>query len=116
METFKQGISFNQTNNPSKNNMEEGQFSLMRKVFKQTVKSEFPFQRNNAGSTLNLSFQDNSSYLARKKAIALGKTNFNGNVVKEVSYRSYDPVYVGHVIRKQHSSGAVVPKKRGARR
>jgi hypothetical protein len=114
METFKQGISFNQTNNPSKNNMEEGQFSLMRKVFKQTVVESS--QRNNTGSTLNLSFQDNSSYLARKKAIALGKTSFDGNVVKQVSYRSYDPVYVGHVIRKQHSSGAVVPKKRGAKR
>lgn len=108
METFKQGISFNKTHNPSKNNMEEGQFSLMRKVFKE---SAFSSQRNNVGSTLNLSFQDNSSYLSRKKAIALGKTSFNENKVKEVSYRSYDPVYVSHVIRKQHSSGAVAPKK-----
>jgi len=108
METFKQGISFNKTTNPSKNNMEEAPFSLMRKVFKE---SAFSKQRNNVGSTLNLSFQDNSSYLARKKAIALGKTSFNGNVVKQVSYRSYDPVLVGHTIRKQHSSGAVAPKK-----
>ena len=109
METFKQGISVNQTNNPSKNHMEEGQFSLMRKVFRESISTH----RNNAGATLNLSFQDNSSYLARKKAIALGKITFSGNLLQSVSYRSYDPVYVGHVIRKQHSSGSVPPKKIG---
>jgi len=102
METFKQGISVNKTYNPSKNHMEEGQFSLMRKVFRESISTH----RNNAGATLNLSFQDNSSYLARKKVVALGKS-----VSGIVSYRSYDPVYVGHVIRKQHSSGAAVPKK-----
>ena len=102
METFKQGISVNQTLNPSKNHMEEGQFSLMRKVFRDSISTH----RNNAGSTLNLSFSDNSSYISRKKAIALGKEK-----TSTVSYRSYDPVYVRHVIRKQHSSGAVVPKK-----
>lgn len=107
METFKQSISFNKTNNPSKNNMEEGQFSLMRKVFRESANST---HRNNAGSTINLSFQDNSSYIARKKALALGKEQF-----KVVSYRSYDPVYVGHIIRKHHSSGTVPPKKRGTR-
>jgi hypothetical protein len=102
MDTFKQGISVKQTNHPAKMNMEEGQFSLMRKVFKDSVAQK----RNNAGSTLNLSFSDNSSYIARKKAIAIGKQNKGS-----VSYMSYDPVYVNHVIRKQHSSGAVVPKK-----
>ena len=104
MDTFKQGISVNQTNNPSKNNMEEGQFSLMRKVFRESAKST---HRNNAGSTLNLSFIDNSSYIARKKALAIGKQEYQPSI----SYRSYDPVYVGHVIRKQHSSGSVAPKK-----
>jgi hypothetical protein len=109
MLTFKQGISVNKTNNPSKNHMEEGQFSLMRKVFRESATST---HRNNVGATLNLSFQDNSSYLAKKKALALGKS------VKQMplSYRSYDPVYVGHVIRKQHSSGSVAPKKRGMSR
>jgi len=102
MDTFKQGISVKQTYNPAKMNMEEGQFSLMRKVFKDSIAQK----RNNAGSTLNLSFSDNSSYIARKKAIAIGKQNKGS-----VSYMSYDPVYVNHIIRKQHSSGAVVPKK-----
>ena len=109
METFKQGISVNKTTNPSKNHMEEGQFSLMRKVFRESISTH----RNNAGATLNLSFQDNSSYLARKKAIALGKMTFSGNSLQSVSYRSYDPVFVDHVIRKQHSSGSVAPKKLG---
>jgi len=102
MDTFKQGISVKQTNNPAKMNMEEGHFSLMRKVFKDSITTK----RNNAGSTLNLSFSDNSSYIARKKAIAIGKQNKGS-----VSYMSYDPVYVNHIIRKQHSSGTVVPKK-----
>jgi hypothetical protein len=105
MNTFKQGISVNQTINPSKNHMEEGEFSLMRKVFRESANTT---HRNNAGATLNLSFQDNSSYLARKKALALGKQQF-----KIVSYRSYDPVFVSHIIRKQHSSGSVAPKKLG---
>jgi hypothetical protein len=95
--------------NPLKRNMEEGQFSLMRKVFRESISTH----RNNAGATLNLSFQDNSSYLARKKAIALGKMTFSGNSLQSVSYRSYDPVFVDHVIRKQHSSGSVAPKKLG---
>jgi hypothetical protein len=108
METFKQGISVKRTQNPTKNNMEEGQFSLMRKVFRETPSSN---HRNNAGSTLNLSYIDNSSYIARKKAIAIGKQNKG-----IVSYVSYDPVYVNHVIRKQHSSGSVAPKKLGLSR
>jgi len=101
--TFKQGISTNETRNPSKNHMEEGQFSLMRKVFRESANST---HRNNTGSTQNLSFIDNSSYVARKKALALGKQQY-----QTVSYRSYDPVYVSHIIRKQHSSGSVAPKK-----
>ncbi len=108
METFKQGISVNQTINPSKNHMEEGQFSLMRKVFRESATSS---HRNNEGSTLNLSFVDNSSYISRKKALAIGKHSHINETNPFVSYRSYDPVYVHHIIRKQHSSGSVVPKK-----
>jgi len=107
MNTFKQGINLNSEikGNPIKRNMEEGQFSLMRKVFRESKSTH----RNNAGSTLNLSFQDNSSYIARKKALAIGAQQYE----TKVSYRSYDPVFVDHVKRKQHSSGCVVPKKVG---
>ena len=108
MNTFKHGINLNSeiNGNPIKRNMEEGQFSLMRKVFRESAKST---NRNNAGTALNLCFQDNSSYIARKKALAIGKQEYHS----VVSYRSYDPVYVNHVIKKQHSSGAVAPKKKG---
>jgi len=110
MDTFKQGINLNSViiGNPIKRNMEEGQFSLMRKVFRESAKST---HRNNAGSTINLSYQDNSSYIQKKKALAIGKQQYNPSGLKLVSYRSYDPVYVGHVIRKNHSSGATVPQK-----
>jgi len=106
MNTFKQGINLNAVinGNPIKRNMEEGQFSLMRKVFRESAKST---HRNNAGTTTNLTFQDNSSYIERKKAQAIGSQEYQ----PLVSYRSYDPVYVDHTRRKQHSSGAIVPKK-----
>jgi hypothetical protein len=107
MNVFKQGISVNKGTNPSKNHMEEGQFSLMRKVFRESTSTH----RNNEGATQNLSFIDNSSYISRKKALAIGKHSHITKANPIVSYRSYDPVYVNHVIRKQHSSGSVVPKK-----
>ena len=109
MNIFKQGISVNTGKNPSKNHMEEGQFSLMRKVFRESATST---HRNNEGATQNLSFVDNSSYISRKKALAIGKQQTQ----PVVSYRSYDPVYVRHVIRKQHSTGSVAPKKLGLAR
>jgi len=103
MDTFKQGISVNVGKNPAKNNMEEGQFSLMRNIFRRSATS---LHRNNAGTTQNLSYQDNSSYIEKKKAVALGHS-----MNKITSYRSYDPVYVNHIIKKQHSSGSVAPRK-----
>ena len=102
MDTFKQGISVNVGKNPAKNNMEEGQFSLMRNIFRRSSK----IHRNNVGTTQNLSYQDNSSYIEKMKAVALGRSM---NTI--TSYRSYDPVYVNHIIKKQHSSGSVAPKK-----
>ncbi len=107
MDTFKQGINLNSViiGNPIKRNMEEGQFSLMRKVFRESAKST---HRNNAGSTINLTYQDNSSYIQKKKALAIGKQQYTPLLL---SYSSYDPVYVGHVIRKNHSSGATAPQK-----
>jgi hypothetical protein len=50
--------------------MEQGQFSLMRSVYR-----NLSTHRNNAGTTANLSFQDASSYIQRQKAIALGMSN-----------------------------------------
>jgi hypothetical protein len=50
--------------------MDQGGFSLMRSVYR-----NLSTHRNNAGSTLNLTFQDSSSYIQRQKSLALGKSN-----------------------------------------
>ena len=59
------------TKNPIKRNMEEGGFSLMRKIFNSATSTK----RNNTGSTQNLSFQDTSSYIEKRKALSIGKKN-----------------------------------------
>ena len=56
--------------NPIKRNMEEGSFSLMRCVYRNTSQSK---TTNYNGSTLNITYQDSSSRIQRLKAIATGK-------------------------------------------
>ena len=90
---------------PLKQNMEDGQFSLMRKIWRNTNKS-------NTGTSLNLTYQDSSSYMERKKAQALGKKSYNS----PLSYTSYDPVGTNHIKRRVISAGTVSPKKKGFRR
>jgi len=106
MYTFKQGINLNTVGlNPIKRNMEEGEFSLMRRLFRKSENGKQ--QRDNIGTTTNLTYKDTSSYIHKKKISAVAAQEG-----KITSYRSYDPVYVGHVMRKLHSSGAVVGKKK----
>jgi hypothetical protein len=90
---------------PLKQNMEDGQFSLMRKIWRNTKDGN----RNNAGTSINLTYQDSSSYMERKKAAALGKKSYNS----PLSYTSYDPVGTHHVKRRVISAGTVSPKKKG---
>ena len=106
MYTFKQGINLNNVElNPIKRNMEEGEFSLMRRIFRDSGNPKD--KRDNVGTTINLTYKDNSSYIHNKKANSVAT-----QLGKITSYRSYDPVYVGHVMRKLHTSGAVVGKKK----
>lgn len=93
------------TKNPIKRNMEEGGFSLMRKIFNSATSTK----RNNTGSTQNLSFQDTSSYIEKRKALSIGKKN----LAKTISYNSYDPNEVTHVTRRVRGAGCVAPKKKG---
>jgi hypothetical protein len=93
---------------PLKQNMEDGQFSLMRKIWRNTKDAN----RNNTGTSLNLTYQDSSSYMERKKAQALGKKSYNS----PLSYTSYDPVGTNHIKRRVISAGTVSPKKKGFRR
>ena len=94
------------TKDPIKRNMEEGGFSLMRKIFNNSATST---KRNNTGSTQNLSFQDTSSNIEKRKALAIGKKN----LAQTISYNSYDPNEVTHVKRRIRGAGCVAPKKKG---
>lgn len=93
---------------PLKQNMEDGQFSLMRKIWRNTKDAN----RNNTGTSLNLTYQDSSSYMERKKAKAIGNKAYNS----PLSYTSYDPVGTYHIKRRVISAGTVSPKKKGFKR
>jgi len=91
---------------PLKRNMEEGQFSLMRSVYRHTSQ---PKTQNYNGSTLNITYQDSSSRIERLKSIAIGKEEYQSTV----SYRSYDTNDVTHRLNRVRRAGAVAPKKKG---
>jgi endonuclease YncB( thermonuclease family) len=89
-----------------KRNMEEGQLSLLRSIYRNTSQTK---TTNYNGSTLNVTYQDSSSRTHRLKSIATGK-EANGQVV---SYKSYDPNNVAHTLRRLRHAGSVAPKKKG---
>lgn len=91
---------------PLKRNMEEGQFSLMRSVYRNTSQTK---TANYNGSTLNITYQDSSSRIHRLKALAIGKEGHQSTV----SYRSYDTNDVAHRVRRVRQAGSVAPKKKG---
>jgi hypothetical protein len=100
--------------NPIKRNMEESQFSLMKSVYKRvvqqnsyTIKTDERYS-NMYGPSINIKYQDTSSYIERKKARAIGRESNNSTV----SYRSYDPVGTYHTKRRVVSAGTVSPKKK----
>jgi hypothetical protein len=98
--------------NPIKRNMEESQFSLMKSVYNRVQNTYKPKSderySNLYGPSMNIKYQDTSSYIERKKAKAIGKESTN-NIV---SYRSYDPVGTYHTKRRVISAGTVSPKKK----
>jgi hypothetical protein len=91
---------------PLKRNMEEGQFSLMRSVYRNTSQAK---TINYNGATSNITYQDSSSRIARLKAMAIGKEQSQPTV----SYRSYDTNDVAHRVRRVRQAGTVAPKKKG---
>ena len=100
--------------NPIKRNMEESQFSLMKSVYNRVIKQNIYTPKaderysNLYGPSINIKYQDTSSYIERKKAKAIGKESTNATV----SYRSYDPVGTSHTKRRVISAGTVSPKKK----
>lgn len=93
-------ILYGKNVSPLKQNMEDGQFSLMRKIWRNT---------NTNDVSVKLTYQDSSSYMERKKAKAIGKKSYNS----PLSYTSYDPVGTNHIKRRVISAGTVSPKKKG---
>lgn len=91
---------------PLKRNMEEGQFSLMRRVYRQTSQ---PKTEDSISYTVNITYKDSSSRTDRLKSKAIGK---EGNQ-STVSYRSYDTNGVTHTLRRVRQAGSVAPKKKG---
>ena len=91
---------------PLKRNMEEGQFSLMRHIYRQTSQ---PKKTNSASPASNITYQDSSSRISRLKSIAIGKEEYKSSV----SYRSYDTNVVTHSLRRVRQAGASAPKKKG---
>jgi hypothetical protein len=89
-----------------KRNMEEGQFSLMRRVYRNTSQ---PKKVDSTSSTMNLTYKDSSSRTERLKSLAIGKEEYNSTV----SYRSYDTNGVTHTLRRVRQAGSVAPKKKG---
>jgi len=92
---------------PLKNNMEDGIFSLSRHTYREI--SKIPKTNIIQNKIINNTFQDSSSYMERKKALAIGKRSYN----TPLRYTSYDPVNTHHTIRRVRSAGTVSPKKKG---
>ena len=89
---------------PLKQNMEDGQFSLMRNIYRRT--KDIPIID---ASMNNTKYQDSSSYMERKKALAIGKKSYS----PQLSYTSRDPVGTNHAKRRVISAGTISPKKKG---
>jgi len=86
--------------------MEEGHFSLMRRVYRQTSQTKTV---DTNSSTVNITYKDSSSRTERLKSKAIGKEGYQSTV----SYRSYDTNGVTHSLRRVRHVGSVAPKKKG---
>ena len=91
---------------PIKRNMEEGQFSLMRRIYRNTSQNK---TIDSINSTANITYKDSSSRTERLKSLAVGKEAY----ASTVSYRSYDTNGVTHTLRRVRQAGSVAPKKKG---
>ncbi len=80
--------------------MEESQYSMFRNIYRNSVEKKYTNSLQQVPT-----FQDTSSYIQRKKAIALGKT------IQDKSFFSYDPNLTHQTIRRVRSSGSAVPAK-----
>ena len=99
-------ILYSKNASPLKNNMEDGIFSLARSLYRKT--GMIPNTIKIENTVVNHKFQDSSSYMERKKMLAIGNRSYN-NII---TYNSYDPVQTQHTKRRVRSAGTVSPKKK----
>lgn len=99
-------ILYSKNASPLKHNMDEGSFSLSRRVFRQI--GLIPKTITVEGNVINNKFQDSSSYMERKKMLAIGNKSYNN----PITYNSYDPVKTHHTVRRLRAAGTVSPKKK----
>jgi len=95
-----------------------GQFSMMRQIYQRTPK-ENPANHNSGSGKGTASggwwgkgkhesvYQDNSSYLIRKKAQAIGKKAYSS----PISFNSNPTNDVKNAVKRVRSSGSVPPRK-----
>jgi hypothetical protein len=86
-----------------------GTFSLMRQIYQRTPKEDVANHNNQHKGKQESVYQDNSLYLLKKKARAMGKQSyssplsFNSNLIQDVKSAK----------KRVRSSGAVPPTKKG---
>jgi|TARA_B110000093_G_C12739489_1_gene313761 hypothetical protein len=86
-----------------------GTFSLMRQIYQRTPKEDVANHNNQHKGKQESVYQDNSLYLLKKKARAMGKQSyssplsFNSNLIQDVKSAK----------KRVRSSGAVAPTKKG---
>ena len=100
-------ILYNKNASPLKNNMPEAELAMSRRTFRQI--GLIPKTTTIEGKVINNKFQDSSSYMERKKALAIGNNSYKPSV----RYTSYDQNGTYHTKRRVVSAGTVSPKKKG---
>ena len=85
-----------------------GEFSLTRSVYQNTPKVHPENNTNHEKRGKNALYQDNSLYLIKKKAQALGKQSYSS----PSSFNGNPTTVVKTAIKRTRSSGAVAPPKK----
>ena len=85
-----------------------GSFSMMRRIFQHTPKRHPENNTEYEKRGKNALYQDNSLYLLKKKAFALGKETYNS----PLSFNGNPTNDVKNAQRRVRSSGTVPPPKR----
>tara|TARA_A100001011_G_scaffold399405_2_gene507883 strand:+ start:1028 stop:1402 length:375 start_codon:yes stop_codon:yes gene_type:complete len=84
-----------------------GQFSMMRQIYQKTPKGNPANHDSTHKGKQQSVYQDNSMYMMKKKAQAIGKKSYSS----PLSYNSNPTNDVKNAMKRVRSSGAVPPRK-----